>query len=79
MALEAKGLVKSYLGRRVVNWLSLDVEQGKVVGLLGPNGAGKTTMFYMMIGFIAAERGAVLLEGEDISKLPFYLRARLGI
>ena len=79
MALEAKGLVKSYLGRRVVNWLSLDVEQGKVVGLLGPNGAGKTTMFYMMIGFIAAERGAVLLEGEDISTLPFYRRARLGI
>jgi len=79
MALEAKGLVKSYLGRRVVNWLSLDVEQGKVVGLLGPNGAGKTTMFYMMIGFIAAEQGAVLLEGEDISTLPFYRRARLGI
>jgi len=79
MALEAKGLVKSYSGRRVVNWLSLDVEQGKVVGLLGPNGAGKTTTFYMMIGFIAAERGAVLLEGEDISTLPFFRRARLGI
>lgn len=79
MALEARGLVKSYSGRRVVNWLSLDVEQGKVVGLLGPNGAGKTTMFYMMIGFIAAEQGAVLLEGEDISTLPFYRRARLGI
>jgi lipopolysaccharide export system ATP-binding protein len=79
MALEAKGLVKSYSGRRVVNWVSLDVEQGKVVGLLGPNGAGKTTTFYMMIGFIAAERGAVLLEGEDISTLPFYRRARLGI
>ena len=79
MALEAKGLVKSYSGRRVVNWVSLDVEPGKVVGLLGPNGAGKTTTFYMMIGFIAAERGAVLLEGEDISTLPFYRRARLGI
>ena len=79
MALEAKGLVKSYSGQRVVNWLSLDVEQGKVVGLLGPNGAGKTTTFYMMIGFIAAERGAVLLEGEDISTLPFFRRARLGI
>jgi len=79
MALEARGLVKSYSGRRVVNWLSLDVEQGKVVGLLGPNGAGKTTTFYMMIGFIAAEQGAVLLEGEDISTLPFYRRARLGI
>ena len=79
MALEAKGLAKSYSGRRVVNWLSLGVEQGEVVGLLGPNGAGKTTTFHMMIGFIAAERGAVLLEGEDISTLPFYRRARLGI
>ncbi len=79
MALEARGLLKSYSGRRVVNWVSLDVEPGKVVGLLGPNGAGKTTTFYMMIGFIAAERGAVLLEGEDISTLPFYRRARLGI
>jgi len=79
MTLEAKGLVKSYSGRRVVSFLSLHVERGKVVGLLGPNGAGKTTTFYMIIGFIAAERGAVLLDGEDISTLPFYRRARLGI
>ena len=79
MALEARGLVKSYAGRRVVDRLSLNVEKGRVIGLLGPNGAGKTTTFYMMIGFIAAERGAVLLEGENISTLPFYRRARLGI
>lgn len=79
MALEARGLVKSYTGRRVVDRLSICVERGKVIGLLGPNGAGKTTTFYMMIGFIAAEQGAVLLEEEDISRLPFYLRARSGI
>ena len=79
MTLEAKGLVKSYSGRRVVDRLSMHVERGEVIGLLGPNGAGKTTTFYMMIGFIAAEEGTVLLEGEDISTLPFYRRARLGI
>lgn len=79
MALEAKGLVKSYKGRRVVDRLSLEVNPGEVIGLLGPNGAGKTTTFYMMIGFIAAEEGEVLLEGRVISTLPFYQRARLGI
>jgi lipopolysaccharide export system ATP-binding protein len=79
MSLEAKALVKSYGRRRVVDGLSLRVERGEIIGLLGPNGAGKTTSFYMMIGFITADRGKVLLEGEDISRLPFYTRARLGI
>lgn len=77
--LEARGLVKTYGGRRVVDGLSLRVETGQVVGLLGPNGAGKTTTFYMMIGFLACEEGQVLLEGQDVSSLPFYQRARRGI
>ena len=79
MALETDGLVKSYKGRCVVNRVSLRVERGEVIGLLGPNGAGKTTIFHMMIGFIPAEEGKILLEGRDISNLPFYQRARLGI
>lgn len=79
MALEAHGLVKRYGGRRVVDELSLEVRGGQIVGLFGPNGAGKTTTFHMMIGFIAAEAGRVLLDGRDISEDPFYRRARLGI
>ncbi len=79
MALEAKGLCKSFSGRRVVDSLSLSVDQGRVIGLLGPNGAGKTTSFYMIIGFLAADAGDVLLNGRVISRLPFYRRARLGI
>ena len=77
--LEGKGLTKSYKRRRVVDRLSIRVERGEIIGLLGPNGAGKTTTFYMMIGFIAAEEGEVLLDGKDISMLPFYRRTRLGI
>jgi lipopolysaccharide export system ATP-binding protein len=79
MTLEAKALTKSYRGRTVVDGLSLSVERGRIVGLLGPNGAGKTTTFYMMIGFISAEAGQVLFDGADISQLPFFRRARLGI
>lgn len=79
MALEAKGLCKSFSGRRVVSSLSLSVDQGRVIGLLGPNGAGKTTSFYMIIGFLAADAGDVILDGRVISRLPFYRRARLGI
>lgn len=79
MTLEAKGLTKSYRGRTVVNGLSLCVERGRIVGLLGPNGAGKTTTFYMMIGFISAEAGQVTFDSKDISRLPFFKRARLGI
>jgi len=79
MALEARGLVKRYGGRRVVDELSLEVRGGQIIGLFGPNGAGKTTTFHMMIGFIASEAGRVLLDGRDISGDPFYRRARLGI
>jgi len=79
MTLEAKGLTKTYRHRTVVHGLSLSVKRGQIIGLLGPNGAGKTTMFYMMIGFIAADAGGVLFDGKDISRFPFFKRARLGI
>ena len=79
MTLEAIDLVKEYSQRRVVDGISLAVEPGRIIGLLGPNGAGKTTTFRMMIGFIAADAGQVLLNGRDISRFPFYKRARLGI
>ena len=79
MTLEARGLTKSYRARTVVDGLSLSVERGQIVGLLGPNGAGKTTTFYMMIGFISADEGQVLFDAADISRLPFFKRARLGI
>jgi lipopolysaccharide export system ATP-binding protein len=67
---------KSYRGRRVVNGVSLRVEQGEVVGLLGPNGAGKTTTFYAIVGLIPPDTGRVLLDDEDITDVPMYLRAR---
>ena len=79
MALETRDLIRTYGERRVVDQLSLSVEPGEILGLLGPNGAGKTTTFYMMIGFVAATAGRVLIDGEDISRLPFYRRARRGI
>jgi lipopolysaccharide export system ATP-binding protein len=79
MTLEARGLTKAYRHRTVVNGLSLSVARGQIIGLLGPNGAGKTTTFYMMIGFISADAGAVLFDSQDISRLPFFKRARLGI
>jgi len=67
---------KSYRGRRVVNGVSLRVEQGEVVGLLGPNGAGKTTSFYAIVGLIPPDTGRVLIDEEDITDVPMYLRAR---
>ena len=79
MTLSAESLVKTYRRRTVVDRLSIEVEPGRIVGLLGPNGAGKTTTFHMMIGFIAADAGRVLLDDQDISSLPFFRRARLGI
>jgi lipopolysaccharide export system ATP-binding protein len=78
-ALAASGLVKSYGRRRVVDGVSLHVEQGEVVGLLGANGAGKTTTFYMLIGLEDTDQGKVRLGERDITKLPMYLRARLGL
>jgi lipopolysaccharide export system ATP-binding protein len=77
--LRAEGLKKSYRKRSVVSDVSLTVESGEVVGLLGPNGAGKTTSFYIITGLIAADAGQVLLDDEDITRLPMYRRARLGI
>jgi lipopolysaccharide export system ATP-binding protein len=79
VALAASGLVKSYSRRRVVDGVSLHVEPGEVVGLLGANGAGKTTTFYMIIGLERPDAGRVRLGGRDITKLPMYLRARLGV
>ena len=79
MALNAKELSKSFSGRKVVDSLSLSVDRSRVIGLLGPNGAGKTTTFHMIIGFLAADAGDVILDGRVISRLPFYQRARLGI
>ncbi|WP_263408130.1 LPS export ABC transporter ATP-binding protein [Terriglobus tenax] len=67
---------KSYSGRPVVRGVSLNVSQGEVVGLLGPNGAGKTTSFYMMVGLVRPDMGRVLSDGEDITRVPMYMRAR---
>ena len=72
-------LTKSYGGRTVVRGVSLEVHSGEVVGLLGPNGAGKTTTFYMTVGLTAPDSGRVILNGEDITNLPMYARARKGI
>jgi lipopolysaccharide export system ATP-binding protein len=77
--LEAEGLTKIYRGRKVVNDVALRLQQGEIVGLLGPNGAGKTTTFYMIVGLIQPLSGRILLDGEDITKLPMYERARRGI
>ncbi|WP_026969329.1 LPS export ABC transporter ATP-binding protein [Algoriphagus terrigena] len=79
MMLRAEHLVKIYKGRRVVNDISVQVEQGEIVGLLGPNGAGKTTSFYMIVGLIQPNEGKIFLENEPITSLPMYKRAKLGI
>jgi lipopolysaccharide export system ATP-binding protein len=76
---QAADLRKSYRGRKVVDNVSLEIRQGEVVGLLGPNGAGKTTTFYILVGLTRPDYGRVLLDGEDITDLPMYLRARNGI
>ncbi len=77
--LTAKSLVKEYKKRRVVNGVSLHLKQGEIVGLLGPNGAGKTTTFYMICGIVRATEGSIELDREDITVLPMYKRARMGI
>jgi len=77
--LETQELCKAYRGRKVVDDVSVFVEQGEVVGVLGPNGAGKTTSFYMIVGLISPDSGSVLLDGKDITPLPMYQRARRGI
>jgi lipopolysaccharide export system ATP-binding protein len=77
--LAVKGLQKSYRGRTVVHDAALNVRAGEAVGLLGPNGAGKTTIFYMITGLVMADRGVISLDGHDVTRLPMYRRARLGI
>ncbi|MBQ3958097.1 MAG: LPS export ABC transporter ATP-binding protein [Bacteroidaceae bacterium] len=79
LELRSEGLVKIYGKRTVVNNVSFDVRQGEIVGLLGPNGAGKTTSFYMTTGLVIPNEGHIFLGGEEITKLPVYKRARLGI
>ncbi len=77
--LRAEGLTKSFVGRRVVDDVTIDVHAGEVVGLLGPNGAGKTTSFHMIVGLTRPDAGCVYLNGDDVTKLPMYERARRGI
>ncbi len=79
MILRAEHLLKIYKGRSVVNDISVQVSQGEIVGLLGPNGAGKTTSFYMIVGLIQPNSGKIFLEDQDITGLPMYKRAKLGI
>ena len=74
--LSAEGIGKSYKGRQVVRNIDLKISRGEVVGLLGPNGAGKTTSFYMIVGLVAPETGRILVNDQDISRVPMYLRAR---
>lgn len=75
----ARGLVKSYKSRRVVDGVSLGVRRGEAVGLLGPNGAGKTTCFYMITGLVPLDDGSIEIDGHDVSTMPMYRRSRLGV
>ncbi len=77
--LHAENLVRRYKKREVVSGVSLEVRQGEIVGLLGPNGAGKTTTFYMIVGMVRPNSGSILLDDTDITTMPMYKRARLGI
>ncbi|MDX2317819.1 MAG: LPS export ABC transporter ATP-binding protein [Hyphomicrobiaceae bacterium] len=77
--LSVRSVVKSFKKRMVVRGVSLDLARGEAVGLLGPNGAGKTTVFYMITGLIPADEGSIKIDGRDVTKLPMYRRARLGI
>ncbi len=77
--LQAEGLTKSFKSHRVVRGVSIGIRRGEAVGLLGPNGAGKTTVFYMITGLIPADTGRIVIDGHDVTRLPMYRRARLGI
>ncbi|MCW5937171.1 MAG: LPS export ABC transporter ATP-binding protein [Fimbriimonadaceae bacterium] len=79
MKVRSESLVKAYKGRRVVDGVSVTLEEGRVVGLLGPNGAGKTTTFYMVTGLIKPNQGRVFLDDRDVTSLPMFRRARIGI
>jgi len=77
--LETRGLTKSYNGRKVVDNVDISVKKGEVVGLLGPNGAGKTTTFYMVVGLLRPDKGSIIFDNQDITRLPMHKRARRGI
>ena len=77
--LRTEDIVKVYKKRKVVNQVSIDIEQGEIVGLLGPNGAGKTTTFYMIVGMIRPQSGKIYLDDQEITRQPMYKRARMGI
>ena len=77
--MEARGLVKEYRRRRVVNGVNMNVREGEIVGLLGPNGAGKTSSFYMITGLIPPTEGRVMFKGRDVTRLPMFRRARMGL
>ena len=79
MILKSENIVKFYGDKKIVKGVSVEVKKGEIVGLLGPNGAGKTTSFYMIVGLIKPNEGKVFLDGENISNLPMYKRAQLGI
>ena len=79
MKLYAEDLIKKYRSRTVVKGVSVEVNQGEIVGLLGPNGAGKTTSFYMIVGLVKPNGGQIFLDNQNITKLPMYKRAQLGI
>lgn len=79
MKLSAENLVKAYKGKEVVKGISIEVNQGEIVGLLGPNGAGKTTSFYMIVGLIKPNGGKIFLDTMEITKFPMYKRAQHGI
>ena len=79
MYIQANNLVKSYKGRAVVDGVSIRVDQGSIVGLLGPNGAGKTTTFYMIVGLEKPDQGSVVIDGEDVAKLPMHVRSSYGL
>ena len=79
MILRAEHLIKKYKSRTVVKDVSVQVEQGEIVGLLGPNGAGKTTSFYMIVGLITPNGGRIFLDDQEITKEPVYKRAQLGL
>lgn len=79
MVLRSENLIKAYNRRKVVDHVSIEVNQGEIVGLLGPNGAGKTTSFYMIVGLVSPDEGKIVLDQADISRMPMYKRAQLGI
>ncbi|MDI6774852.1 MAG: LPS export ABC transporter ATP-binding protein [Verrucomicrobiota bacterium] len=77
--METRKVVKTYCGRRVVDEVNIGIRRGEIVGLLGPNGAGKTTTFYMIVGLIRPDSGCIQFDGKDVTRLPMYRRARLGM